>query len=87
MIALLVHACTRLDRDENHVKQQNLFFSNKIQLILFIYFNSLNMYLYLNVFYAPASHVLAYPNANATLIPIRYRNLKIKILLINEILI
>ncbi|CAF0760543.1 unnamed protein product [Rotaria sp. Silwood1] len=34
----------------------------------------LNMYLYLNTFYAPASHVLAYPSANATLIQIRDEN-------------
>ncbi|CAF0790398.1 unnamed protein product [Rotaria sordida] len=34
----------------------------------------LNMYLYLNTFYAPASHVLAYPSANATLIQIRDDN-------------
>ncbi|UJR35492.1 hypothetical protein I4U23_028246 [Adineta vaga] len=34
----------------------------------------LNLYLYLNVFFAPASHVLAYPNVNATTIKIRDDN-------------
>ncbi|CAF2761704.1 unnamed protein product [Rotaria sp. Silwood2] len=34
----------------------------------------LNMYLYLNTFYAPASHVLAYPSAKATQIQIRDDN-------------
>ena len=40
---------------------------NKIE----IWLSRLNLYIYLNVFFAPASHVLAYPNSNATPIQIR----------------